>query len=68
MTDTELWIFLAVAVPGLFLPAAIAWWKGRGFWPVALLSLVFWPGALVLALRLPGYANKEGDQARRLSS
>jgi hypothetical protein len=29
MTDMELGIFLAAAVPGLSLPAAIAWWKGH---------------------------------------
>ena len=52
VTDFELWAFLAVAIPGLFLPVIIAWWKGRPIVPVALLSLVFWPGALVLALRL----------------
>ncbi len=40
------------AVPGLFLPVAITWWKGRAFVLVALLSLVFWPGALIWALRL----------------
>jgi hypothetical protein len=68
MTDMELWIFLAVAVPCLSLPAAIAWWKGRGFWPVALLSLVFWPGALVLALRLSRYADRDTGQTSRLQS
>jgi hypothetical protein len=52
VSDLEFWIFLAVAIPGLFLPVAIAWRKGRAIGPVALLSLVFWPGALVLALRL----------------
>ncbi len=30
----------------------IVWWKGRSIVPIALLSLVFWPGALILALRL----------------
>jgi multidrug transporter EmrE-like cation transporter len=53
MTDAEFWTFLAVAMPALFLPVAITWWKGQGLVPVALLSLVFWPGALILALRLP---------------
>jgi hypothetical protein len=52
LSDLEFWTFLAVAVPVLFLPVAITWWKGRAIMPVALLSLVFWPGALILALRL----------------
>lgn len=68
MTDMELFVFLAVAIPGLSLPAAIAWWKGCSFWPVALLSLVFWPGALVLALRLPRYADRDPGQTSRLPS
>jgi Zn-dependent protease with chaperone function len=52
MFDLKVEMLMAVALPGLFLPVAIAWWKGRGLVPIALLSLVFWPGALVLALRL----------------
>jgi hypothetical protein len=52
LSDLEFWAFLAVAMLGLFLPVAITWWKGRAIAPVALLSLVFWPGALILALRL----------------
>ena len=52
LSDLEFWAFLAVAVPGLFLPVAIVCWKGRPVVPIALLSLVFWPGALILALRL----------------
>ncbi|WP_158168548.1 hypothetical protein [Methylobacterium mesophilicum] len=52
MSDIEFWAFLAVAIPGLFLPVIIVRWKGRPILPIALLSLVFWPGALVLALRL----------------
>jgi len=52
VSDLEFWAFLLIAVPALFLPVAITWWKGRAILPVALLSLVFWPGALVLALRL----------------
>jgi hypothetical protein len=52
VSDLEFWAFLAVTVPGLLLPVAITWWKGRAILPIALLSLVFWPGALVLALRL----------------
>ncbi|MHB2208633.1 hypothetical protein [Methylobacterium sp. CM6257] len=52
LSDLEFWAFLAVAVFGLFLPVAITGWKGRAIVPVALLSLVFWPGALILALRL----------------
>jgi hypothetical protein len=47
LSDLEFEAFLAVAVPGLFLPVAITWWKGRAIVPVALLSLVFWPGALI---------------------
>ena len=52
LSDLEFWAFLAVAIPGLFLPVAIVWWKGRPIGPVAALSFVFWPGALILALRL----------------
>jgi hypothetical protein len=52
LSDLDFEAFLAVAVPGLFLPVAITWWKGRAIVPVALLSLVFWPGALIMALRL----------------
>jgi hypothetical protein len=52
MSDLEFWAILAVAVLGLFLPVTITWWKGRAIVPVAVLSLVFWPGALILALRL----------------
>jgi hypothetical protein len=52
LSDLEFWAFLAVAVLELFLPVAITWWKGCALVPVALLSLVFWPGALILALRL----------------
>ncbi|MCJ2087257.1 hypothetical protein MKK88_14870 [Methylobacterium sp. E-005] len=40
------------AIPVLFLPVIIVWWKGRPIISIALLSLVFWPGALVLALWL----------------
>ncbi|MCJ2121681.1 hypothetical protein [Methylobacterium sp. J-077] len=43
---------LAIAIAGLFLPVAIVWWKGRPIGPIAVLSFVFWPGALILALRL----------------
>lgn len=52
LSDLEFWVFLAVAIPSLFLPVGIAWWKGRSVVPVALLSLVFWPGALILALKI----------------
>ncbi|WCS28912.1 hypothetical protein LOK46_32495 (plasmid) [Methylobacterium sp. NMS14P] len=52
LSDLEFWAFLTVAIPGLFLPVIIVWWKGRPIVPIALLSLVFWPGALILALRL----------------
>lgn len=65
MTDAEFWTFLTVALPALLLPAAIAWWKGRGLVPVALLSLVFWPGALALALRLPRRVGKAHSQVER---
>jgi hypothetical protein len=50
MSDLQFWLFLAVAIPILLLPAGIAAWKGRNLWPVIALSLVFWPGALGLAL------------------
>ncbi|MFB0488306.1 hypothetical protein ABIE45_000892 [Methylobacterium sp. OAE515] len=52
LSDLEFWAFLTAAIPVLFLPVAIVWWKGRPIVPVALLSVVFWPGALILALRL----------------
>ncbi|GJE39070.1 hypothetical protein QO016_004682 [Methylobacterium persicinum] len=51
-SDLVFWAFVAVAVPGLALPTAIAWWKGRAVVPIALLSVAFWPAALVVALRL----------------
>ncbi|MFK5598362.1 hypothetical protein ACFZ8E_15425 [Methylobacterium sp. HMF5984] len=60
MSDLQFWLFLAVAIPILLLPAGIAAWKGRNLWPVIALSLVFWPGALGLALRTRG-----GDGADR---
>lgn len=52
LSDLQLWAFLSVAISGLFLPAMIVWWKARPIIPIALLSLVFWPVALILALRL----------------
>lgn len=52
MTDLEFWASFALAIPGLFLPVATAGWKGRAIIPIALLSLVFWPGALILVLRV----------------
>ncbi|MCJ2063228.1 hypothetical protein MKK63_10955 [Methylobacterium sp. J-088] len=52
LSDLQFLAFLAVAIPGLLLPVMIVWWKGRSIVPIALLSLVFWPGALILALRL----------------
>ena len=52
LSDLEFWAFLGLAIPSLFLPVAITWWKGHAILPVALLSLVFWPGALIMALRL----------------
>ena len=52
LSDFEFWAFLPAALPVLFAPVIIVWWKGRPIVPIVLLSLVFWPGALVLALRL----------------
>lgn len=57
-SDPKFWAFIAFAVPGLLAPVAIAWWKGSGIGLIALLSLVFWPGALILALRLPRQPEK----------
>jgi hypothetical protein len=50
--DLGFWAFLAVALPVLLLPVLIVWWKGRRVGPILLLSLIFWPGALILAIRL----------------
>ncbi|RYY16443.1 MAG: hypothetical protein EON55_04365 [Alphaproteobacteria bacterium] len=52
LSDLEFWALLAIALLGLFVPVIIVWWKGRPIMPIAVLSLVFWPGALILALRL----------------
>ena len=52
LSDLEFWVFLTIAILGLFVPVIIVWWKGRPIMPIAVLSLVFWPGALILALRL----------------
>ncbi|MGU3664935.1 hypothetical protein ACLBX9_12180 [Methylobacterium sp. A49B] len=52
LSDLEFWVFVAVALPGLLLPVIIVWWKGRPIVPIALLSFVYWPGALILAFRL----------------
>ncbi|MCJ2019958.1 hypothetical protein MKK84_21405 [Methylobacterium sp. E-065] len=52
LSDLQFWAFLAVVISGLFLPVMIVWWKGRPIIPIALLSLVFWPSALILALKL----------------
>jgi predicted branched-subunit amino acid permease len=52
LSDMEFWAFLAAAIPALFLPVIIVWWKDHSVVPIALLSLVFWPGALIMALRL----------------
>ena len=52
LSDLQFWAFLAAAIPVLSLPVVIVWWKGRPIVPIALLSLVFWPSALILALRL----------------
>lgn len=43
---------LTIAILGLFAPVIIVWWKGRPIMPIAVLSLAFWPGALILALQL----------------
>ena len=52
LSDLQFWAFLAVAIPGLLLPVIIVWWKGSPIIPIVLLSLVCWPAALILALRL----------------
>ncbi|WP_267428261.1 hypothetical protein [Methylobacterium sp. GC_Met_2] len=52
MSDLGFSAFLAIAIVVLFLPVIVVWWKGRPIVPIALLSLVFWPGALILAFRL----------------
>ena len=65
LSDLAFWAFLAVAIPGLFLPVAITWWKGRALVPVALLSLVFWPGALILALRFRRRSARSAIQGSR---
>ena len=65
-SDPKFWAFIAVSVPGLLAPVAIALWKGRGIGAIALLSLVFWPGALVLALRLPRRLEKRTRYRRPL--
>jgi hypothetical protein len=58
LSDLEFWDFLAVALPGLLLAVAITRWKGWAVVPVALLSLLFWRGALILALRLRRQSSK----------
>ncbi|SDO46640.1 hypothetical protein SAMN05216360_12374 [Methylobacterium phyllostachyos] len=52
LSDLQFWAFLAAAIPVLFLRVVIVWWKGRPIVPIALLSLMFWPSALILTLRL----------------
>ena len=52
LSDLEFWALLTIAILGLFVPVIIVWWKGRPIMPIAVLSLAFWPGALILALRL----------------
>ncbi|XYD12664.1 hypothetical protein R1A27_34850 (plasmid) [Methylobacterium sp. NMS12] len=52
LSDLEFWAFLAIAIPSLFLPVVIVGWKGHPIVPTVVLSVVFWPGALILALRL----------------
>lgn len=63
LSELEFWSFLAVAVPILLMPVGVAWWKGSRIGPVALLSLVFWPGALILALRLRSYRPRGSSEA-----
>jgi predicted branched-subunit amino acid permease len=58
LSDLQFWAFLAVAIPTLFLPVVITGWKGRPIVPIVLLSLAFWPGALILALRLRRQHNR----------
>ena len=65
LSELEFWAFLAIAIPGLFLPIGIVWWKGCATMPIALLSLVFWPGALILALRLQRPPSKPKLQGGR---
>ena len=52
LSDFEFWAFLTAAIPVLLLPIVIAWWKWHPIVPIAVLSFAFWPGALILALRL----------------
>ena len=52
LSDLEFWALLTIAILGLFVPVIIVWWKDRPIIPIAVLSLAFWPGALILALRL----------------
>ena len=52
LSDLEFLAFLVAAIPVLLLPVMIVWWKGRPIVPIVLLSLVCWPAALILALRL----------------
>ena len=52
LSDLQFRAFIAAAIPVLFLPVVITWWKGRPIVPIAVLSFAFWPIALILALRL----------------
>ena len=52
LSNLEFWALLAIALLGLFVPVIIVWWKDHPIMPIAVLSLAFWPGALILALRL----------------
>ncbi|MCJ2096647.1 hypothetical protein MKK67_29690 [Methylobacterium sp. J-072] len=52
LSDLEFWALLTIAILGLFVPVIILWWKGHPIMSIAVLSLGFWPGALILALWL----------------
>ncbi len=52
LSDLQFLAFLAAAIQGLLLPVMITWWKDHPSIPIALFSLAFWPGALLLALKL----------------
>ena len=58
LSDLQFRAFIAAATPVLFLPVVITWWKGRPIVPMVLLSLAFWPGTLILALRLRRQHNR----------
>ena len=59
LSDLQFWAFLAAAIPVLILPVVITSWKGRPIAPIAVLSFAFWPGTLILALRLRWQQNRQ---------